>query len=215
MSGEIVTHNDRYNYLARKTMYQMLISRGYDNNQMLLDTIAIPFTDVKSDIDLSKINLELINKDGNKYAIISFMVTETKSGKDDLQNYYNLGVKLNDEKKLPVNIIVIRNKISPALEKYRNELNAINGKQVFVELWTLDQLQYNISESEYVPRHIILTKEESNNILEEMQINESDLPRIKQTDPVIKYLGGRSGQMVKIIRESETTGETFYYRLIN
>lgn len=209
-----VTHNDRYNYLARKTMFQMLVDRGYDNNKVLLDTIAIPFTDIKSDIDLNKINLEIVNKTGDKYAIVSFAVGDTKFGKDELQNYYNLGVKLNSEKKTPVNIIIARNKVTSPLEKYKNELNSINSKQVFIELWLLDQLQYNITESEYVPRHIIMSKDESAKVLEEMQINETDLPRAKHSDPVIRYLGGRSGQVVKIIRKSETTGESFYYRLI-
>ena len=40
----------------------------------------------------------------------------------------------------------------------------------------------------------------------------SQLPIIKKTDPVAKFLGMKRGDICKIYRVSETAGKTIYYR---
>jgi DNA-directed RNA polymerase subunit H len=72
----------------------------------------------------------------------------------------------------------------------------------------------DILKHELVPRHEILTAAEKKELLEKINATERQLPKILDTDPVIKKIEAKPGDVVKITRKSQTSGETVYYRLV-
>lgn len=55
---------------------------------------------------------------------------------------------------------------------------------------------------------------EKKEVMEKFQVNDKQLPKVHASDPVIELLGAKPGNLVKIIRKSETSGEAVYYRLV-
>ncbi|MFX1237885.1 MAG: DNA-directed RNA polymerase subunit H [Promethearchaeota archaeon] len=67
----------------------------------------------------------------------------------------------------------------------------------------------------YVPKHILLTKDETLALLKEYKIGLNDLPQIFEKDPVSIAIGAKEGDVVKIIRESDTSvSSVVYYRYV-
>ncbi len=64
---------------------------------------------------------------------------------------------------------------------------------------------------ELVPKHKLLTKKETSDLLEKYQISVIDLPQIFEKDPVAIAIGAKEGDVVKIIRDSNTTVKTINY----
>ncbi|MGC1120103.1 MAG: DNA-directed RNA polymerase subunit H [Candidatus Methanofastidiosia archaeon] len=67
---------------------------------------------------------------------------------------------------------------------------------------------------ELVPKHIVLAEEEVEKLLQTYNITRDKLPLMKAADPVVKAIGARPGQVVKIIRKASPAGEAVTYRLI-
>ncbi|KAI5285118.1 DNA-directed RNA polymerases II 24 kDa polypeptide (RNA polymerase II subunit 5) [Ascosphaera aggregata] len=116
---------------------------------------------------------------------------------------------LVDEQNFHSGIFITSCSISPASARL---LNSIPGR--FCEHFQEQELLVNITHHELVPKHILLSAEEKKRLLERYRLKESQLPRIQAADPVAKYLGLRRGQVVKIIRKSETAGRYASYRWV-
>lgn len=82
-----------------------------------------------------------------------------------------------------------------------------------LEIWTLKETQYNVTEHHLVPRHVKLAAEEADKVLDDLCVkNRYLLPAISNTDPVARYLLLQAGDIVRIERPSPTSGRAIAYR---
>lgn len=65
-----------------------------------------------------------------------------------------------------------------------------------------------------MPKHILLTDNEKQELLNQYKITLRQLPRILLNDPVVANLGGEIGDVVKIVRKSTIAGDSSYYRVV-
>jgi len=65
-----------------------------------------------------------------------------------------------------------------------------------------------------VPKHEIAHPEEYNKILEKYNIKKEDLPKIRISDPAIRAIGGKTGDVIKITRDSKTAGKIIIFRIV-
>lgn len=83
-----------------------------------------------------------------------------------------------------------------------------------IEIFKFNKLQSDITEHDLVPKHIVLSSEESEDVLESYRARKRDMPLIRTTDPVAKYFNMKPGEITKIIRPSPITCEVISYRLV-
>jgi DNA-directed RNA polymerase subunit H (RpoH/RPB5) len=90
----------------------------------------------------------------------------------------------------------------------------LKASNIYVQIFNIDKLTFNVTKHELVPKHEIISKEEKDELLKRYNLETEDqLPIIKKSDPVAKYLGLRIGDVCRIIRRSETYGTYTNYRL--
>ncbi|HII06372.1 MAG TPA: DNA-directed RNA polymerase subunit H [Methanotrichaceae archaeon] len=74
--------------------------------------------------------------------------------------------------------------------------------------------KFTMQDHDLVPAHILLSPEELEEMLKSYGVDSAQLPKIHVTDPVVKEIEGKVGDVVKIIRKSYTSGESVFYRLV-
>lgn len=73
---------------------------------------------------------------------------------------------------------------------------------------------FNVFDHILVPKHEILSKEEAEELLRKYRIKPYHFPKIKDSDPAVRALGAKPGDIIKITRKSPTAGEAVYYRFV-
>lgn len=71
----------------------------------------------------------------------------------------------------------------------------------------------DVSNHTLVPEHIPLSEAETEDVLEEYEIERTDLPRIKASDPALPD-EAVPGDVIKIVRDSRTADTAVAYRLV-
>jgi DNA-directed RNA polymerase subunit H len=59
-----------------------------------------------------------------------------------------------------------------------------------------------------------MSEEEVEKVLNILKINKEQLPKIKAEDPIAKEIGAKVGDIIRIERESPTSGKSTAYRLV-
>jgi DNA-directed RNA polymerase subunit H len=78
----------------------------------------------------------------------------------------------------------------------------------------MSKRRINILKHELVPKHEVLSLEEAAELLRKLNIKPAQLPWISIDDPVVRAIGAKPGDIIRIIRKSPTAGESIAYRYV-
>ena len=165
---------------TKKVCYEMMSSRGYD----------IDINDVNDD--------QIIFTNSCNKQIIVFFCSLQKLNINSIKEY----IKLIEEKELNHAIIIYLNIITSSAKKVVENLY-----NVTIELFTSDELQFNITEHSIVPTHIQLSDAEDAEFKTKYGIK---IPVIMKTDPISRYYNFTRGKIIKIIRYNNSIS----YRIV-
>ncbi len=89
-----------------------------------------------------------------------------------------------------------------------------NPENFPIQIFELRHVQFDITQHRKVPAHRILNSDEKAKLEEKFHITnvKTQLPLIDSQDAMARWLGSRPGDVVEIIRMSESAGATPYYR---
>jgi len=74
--------------------------------------------------------------------------------------------------------------------------------------------QINVQGHVFVPKHVLLNEKEVQELLTRYNISPQQMPTISAKDPALDELNARVGDIIKIIRNSQTQGKSFFYRVV-
>ena len=77
-----------------------------------------------------------------------------------------------------------------------------------------NEIRFNLMGHTLVPHHSVVSEKETKEVLKEFDITADQLPKLLDSDPVARLIGAKPGQVVKIVRNSQTAREAVAYRLV-
>ena len=179
---------------SRETIIEMLNDRGYNLTKY---SVEITLDEIKESYAENKINLS--TQDGKINTIFW----------DEPLNISKINNHVTKLKKDNLNLVLVilgRNNVDDEITiSQKRNLDSIFGK-INYEIFYIDELVFNITKHHYVPTHILLNEKESEIIYNSYGKN---LPLIDKSDIIVRYNGGKLGNIFKIIRPNN-----LYYRKV-
>ncbi|KAK4217798.1 RNA polymerase [Rhypophila decipiens] len=213
---------------AWKTIHEMVQDRGYelaeDEVKISLDSFRLNYTNPDGSPDRAKMHFSAKPSDA---MMKKFTPPPTQSNPDPAPECGTIYVEFCPEK-TSIGIGVMKKFVqqcsgdhhkagilvtAAALSSQARKVMTVTQQYTQIECFLEEDLLVNITHHKLVPKHILLSRDEKTALLKRYRLKETQLPRILAKDPVARYLGLKRGQVVKIIRSSETAGRYASYRL--
>ena len=193
-------------YRIWRTLIQMMVDRGYHVPESM---VLLSLNGFKQKIGESKsrdcLTMEFCKQEDEDSKILIYFPDDTRITVPIIasiaQRMHKEGFKRT--------IMIGKGNITPSAKQAIVEVQS----HFIIEYFEEKELLVNITEHELVPKHIVMDKDEKAALLARYRVKENQLPKIQVTDPVARYFGLNRGQVVKIVRTSETAGKYITYRL--
>lgn len=224
---------------VKKNEIQMMLDRGYELNQIQrnfitseADNILRNVSDINNSKTIKSLRKELnkITVTNNKIEIIDFNNLNIYSkiidgfrkftiiahsgmkvtNNDDLVEFQNLLVEFVKQYIIERCIYVSYISVGTGAKNVSDVLKANYACQFFTE----KQLSYNTIQHNMVPKHRLLNEQEKIKVLNDLRISINHMPQILIEDPVIKWYGWSTGNIVEISRTDPPGGLYYDYRII-
>lgn len=145
-------------------------------------------------------NNKMIFDDKDTKVIVYFSNYNNKSNKEYVRNI----IQETEEAEIRHLILVNEDSLTPSANKY------IESFPMKIEFFLFEELKFNITTHKLVPKHVLLSQDESTKIIE--YYGKKHLPQIKQKDPISRYFNADIGQIFRIHRNE---GGIFYRLVIS
>lgn len=89
-----------------------------------------------------------------------------------------------------------------------------SAKKKGIELLPRTFPVFDLFEHKLVPKHEILAEKEKDELLAMYKVQPYQLPQIKSTDPAVKAIDAKPGDVLRVIRKSATAGKHIAYRYV-
>lgn len=189
-----------------KTISSMLSKRGYMVSREMKDMTPTDFTNRFGEYPSREGLTILVEKADNETdQLFVFFPEDEKVGVKPIKI---LTDRMKDES-VSSAILVLRGDITPFAKQAVLEMSDSFRIEHFKEA----ELLVDITQHTLVPDHRVLSQNEKQELLKRYRLRDTQLPRIQPNDPVARYYGMKRGQVVKIIRPSETAGRYITYRI--
>ncbi|KAL7534571.1 hypothetical protein ACHAXR_005965 [Thalassiosira sp. AJA248-18] len=189
-----------------KTISSMLSKRGYMVSREMREMAPSDFTQRFGEYPSREGLTILVEKaDDETNNLFVFFPEDEKVGVKPIKN---LTDRMKDEG-VSSAILVLRGDITPFAKQAVLEMSDSFRIEHFKEA----ELLVDITDHTLVPEHRVLGQNEKQELLKRYRLRDTQLPRIQPNDPVARYYGMKRGQVVKIIRPSETAGRYVTYRI--
>ena len=203
-------------YKIKKTQLKMLKLRGYDitREAHILTWNLHDFANIYINFAKSKnmsvrsclsqiYDANAKNKLPACCVYYADVLTKQTFGKDDFCTF----IEYLDKYSIRNGILITSKQLSSDAKKHKKKLSAYSI-QVFLDR----EIEINPTEHYLVPKHIIVTDEERKNLEStNKNFNIADLPLIPPSDAIIKYIGAKKGEIIKIERFNILNGMVHKY----
>jgi DNA-directed RNA polymerase subunit H (RpoH/RPB5) len=153
---------------------------------------------------------EIITLDTDK-TVVFFALSKAKELKDREKSAADMITKYEGRK----NYIIVLYQVpsSPILNQFQARNKDLQAQGGMLGIFYARELMYNPLRHTLVPKHEKLTADEGKAIMEMYKIRHfKNMPLISKEDVVARWLGLRSGDIVRITRTNETSGVYYYFR---
>ena len=199
-------------FKSRQTLLNLLREQKYDTTdyeEFSINEVHAMFNNKQLDMLMSSDDTLTSSK---KKVYVKYHLAKTlprQNINDYIDDLFNLEQVLTKGDTL---IIVIKQEPHEPLLNILNQIWEQDG--IFIIVYNLERLQFNILNHTYVPKHIIMNEAEIVEMKKRYNIkNDKELPEISRYDPVAMAIGMRPGDICKIIRPSKTAITANYYRI--
>jgi DNA-directed RNA polymerase subunit H (RpoH/RPB5) len=156
----------------------------------------------------SYIKIKTVAKENEKEIMYIFLISDSVLVSKSLEFKKLLNTIPDKEAHV---VIVSREGIKTPVKKF---MNNYTKKNIKIKNLLYSNFKVDVRDNIMVPAHILCTIDETKKAMEDNKIESLiHFPKIKLTDPQVLWVGGKPGQLIKIIRK-DVTGETLYYRVI-
>jgi|TARA_B100000927_G_C16281514_1_gene395715 DNA-directed RNA polymerase I, II, and III subunit RPABC1 len=193
-------------FRIRRTLLKMLKKRSYVVDAAQLAMTPRGFVDQFGD-QPKRNDLTILaeHETDAEDQLFVFLPDDDKVGVKTIKQY----CEMMKEASVSHAILVVKQGVTPFAKTALQEM----ASTYLIEHFRDAELLVDVTEHRLVPAHALLSPEDRQALLDRYKLRAEQLPRIQRTDPVARYYGLKVGDVVKIVRPSETAGRYVTYRV--